>query len=64
MPHQFSQKSNKFDFKKKCFFSLLGPGGSLHTWDVTPGNKHPKISQNSHLNGVKTTHMLPNAADL
>ena len=24
----------------------------MHTWEVTPGNKPPKIPQNSHLNGV------------
>ena len=27
-------------------------GQSLHTGEVTPGNKPPKIPQNSHFNGV------------
>ena len=25
---------------------------TLHTWEVTPGNKPPKTPQNGHLNGV------------
>ena len=25
---------------------------ALYTWEVTPGNKPPKIPQKSHLNGV------------
>ena len=25
---------------------------TMHTWEVTPGNKPPKIPQNSHFNGV------------
>ena len=25
---------------------------AMHTWEVTPGNKPPKIPQNSHLDGV------------
>ena len=25
---------------------------TMHTWEVTPGNKPQKIPQNSHLNGV------------
>ena len=38
-----------------------GAWGPMHNWDVAPGNKLPKIPQNSHLNG-KATYMLPNAA--
>ena len=38
-----------------CFTTSIGGPpmeASLHTWEVTPGNKPPKIPQNSHLNGV------------
>ena len=30
----------------------LGEGEPMHTWEVTPGKKPQKISQNIHLNCV------------
>ena len=34
------------------FIWLESPTETVHTWEVTPGNKPPKILQNSNLNYV------------
>ena len=39
------------------------PVQPLHTWEVTPGNKPPKMKQIAILMVFKTTYILPNAAD-